>query len=78
MQALLDKLLMTFFSELPLVKKLDGYKRLIGDTLIIAAAALAALQEVRPELTWVASASAVVGLLMKVIGEVHASAKGRQ
>lgn len=72
---LIYKMLMFVFSKLPLLKKLDGYKRMIGDALIVVTAALAALQELRPELTWIASVTAILGLIVKAIGEAHAKAK---
>ena len=75
---LLDKIILFAFSNVPLLKEFDGYKRIVGDFLIVLAAALAALQEVRPELVWVATLSAVAGFLIKIVGEVHAGAKNRQ
>lgn len=77
MLRLLDKLLLLVFSKLPLVRLLDGRKRAIADFLIVLAAALAALQELRPEFTWVASVSAIVGFCIKLIGVSHAAAKDR-
>lgn len=72
-----DQVIQLLFEKMPILKWLDGYKRTIGDVLIVLTAALAALQEVRPDLEWVTGAVAICGLLVKLCGELHAAVKER-
>jgi hypothetical protein len=78
MHKLLDLALPFLFGKLPLLNKLDGYKRTLGNSLIVTAATLTALQQQFPELPFTATALLWVGLALKALGDLHADSKARR
>lgn len=77
MNKALDLLLPFLFEKLPLVKKLNGYKRTLGSLLVVLSASLAAASAQFPQLPWLAQVSLYVGLALKAMGDLHADSKDR-
>lgn len=81
MQALLDKITLYVFSKMPVIKFLDGYKRQIGNALLLLAGLVSLLKLYFPEIPHLdqvdAGVIAAIALFSRLFGDIHADAKAR-
>ena len=81
MQALLDKITLYIFSKAPIIKYLDGYKRQIGNGLLLLAGIVSLLKLYFPEIPHLAQVDAgviaAIALFSRLFGDIHADAKFR-
>lgn len=80
MNGLVDSITAFVFEKVPVLRLFDGYKRTIGNVLLVVAASLAAVHQQFPTLypAGIETAIAYIGAVVRVFGDLHADAKQRK
>lgn len=82
MSKILDYLLPILFEKLPILSWIDGYKRTIGNYLIVLSSILAGLQAANIGLPYVNELSAwtayAIAFITRYAGDLHAESKLRR
>jgi len=77
----MDTIIKLIFEKIPALRLLDGYKRKIGNWLLVIAATLVAAQQAfaqnMPDLNvaWLTEVIAYLGAILRLFGDMHAQAK---
>lgn len=83
MKTITDWIIRVVFEKIPILKQLNGYKRLVGNILLVLAAALYAAQTAAGnyfpgvDIPYLDQVIAWVGIALRVLGDMHSDAKAR-